>query len=94
LQIVDGDKGSPLGAVNEADHSAIVLQNRQPSSAAFSREAEVLSFLTTYSQPREAFGRLVKHACSYWLMLGESHLTRRLFGSMVRRIAALPAPIG
>ena len=25
----------------------------------------------------------------YWLMLAESHLTRRLFGSMVRRISAL-----
>jgi len=30
-------------------------------------------------------GRLVKHARSYWLMLAQSHLTRRLFGSMVRR---------
>ena len=36
-------------------------------------------------------GRLVKHARYYWLMLAESHLTRRLFGAMVRRIAALPA---
>ena len=30
----------------------------------------------------------------YWLLLAESHLTRRLFGSMVRRIEALPAPPG
>jgi len=36
-------------------------------------------------------GRLVKHARYYWLMLAESHLTRRLFGSMVRRIDALAA---
>jgi hypothetical protein len=35
-------------------------------------------------------GRLVKHARHYWLLLAESHLTRRLFGAMVRRIAALP----
>jgi hypothetical protein len=35
-------------------------------------------------------GRLVKHARYYWLLLAESHLTGRLFGSMVRRIAALP----
>ena len=35
-------------------------------------------------------GGLVKHARYYWLMLAESHLTRRLFGAMVRRIAALP----
>jgi hypothetical protein len=30
----------------------------------------------------------------YWLLLAESHLTRQLFGSMVRRIAALPLPTG
>jgi FAD/FMN-containing dehydrogenase len=43
-------------------------------------------------------GRLVKHARYYWLLLAESHLTRRLFGAMVGRIAARlarvrPAPI-
>ncbi len=37
-------------------------------------------------------GRLVKHARYYWLLLAESHLTRRLFGSMLARIAALPSP--
>jgi hypothetical protein len=36
-------------------------------------------------------GRLVKHARSYRLMLVEGYLTRRLFGAMVGRIAALPA---
>ena len=39
-------------------------------------------------------GRLVKHAWYYWLMLAESHLTRRLFGSMVRRIGALAVATG
>ena len=39
-------------------------------------------------------GRLLKHARYYWLLLAESHLTRRLFGSMVRRIEALPVPAG
>ena len=39
-------------------------------------------------------GRLIKRARYYWLMLAESHLTRRLFGSMVRRIEALPLPAG
>jgi hypothetical protein len=39
-------------------------------------------------------GRLVKHARYYWLMLAESHLTRRLFGSMVRLMEALPVPTG
>jgi hypothetical protein len=36
-------------------------------------------------------GRLIKHARYYWLLLAESHLARRLFGGMLRRIAALPS---
>jgi hypothetical protein len=39
-------------------------------------------------------GRVVKHARYYWLLLAEGHLTRRLFGAMAQRIAALPAPAG
>jgi hypothetical protein len=39
-------------------------------------------------------GRLVKHARYYWLLLAESHLTRRLFAGMLRRIASLPLPAG
>jgi len=39
-------------------------------------------------------GRLIKHARYYWLLLAESHLTRKLFGSMLRRIVALPSPAG
>ena len=33
-------------------------------------------------------GRLVKHARYFWLLLAEGHLTRRLFGDMLRRIWA------
>jgi hypothetical protein len=39
-------------------------------------------------------GRLIKHARYYWLLLAESQLTRRLFGSMVRRIGSLPLRAG
>ncbi len=39
-------------------------------------------------------GRLVRHARYYWLLLAEGHLGRRLFGSMLRMIAALPLPDG
>jgi hypothetical protein len=39
-------------------------------------------------------GRLVKHARYYWLMVAESGLTRRLFGSIVRRTEALPVAAG
>ncbi len=42
----------------------------------------------------KAGGRWVKHARYYWLLLAESHLTRRLFGAMLGRIRALPAPAG
>jgi hypothetical protein len=41
---------------------------------------------------KETVGRLVKDARYYWLVLAESHLTRRLFGAMVRRIELLPLP--
>jgi len=34
----------------------------------------------------------VEHARYYWLLLAESHLTRRLFGATLGRIAALPLP--
>ena len=39
-------------------------------------------------------GRLVKHARYYWLLLAESHLTGRLFGAMVQRMAALTIRTG
>ncbi len=39
-------------------------------------------------------GRLVKHARYYWLLLAESHLTRSLFGAIVRRIGLLTLPAG
>jgi hypothetical protein len=39
-------------------------------------------------------GRLVKHARYYWLLLAEGHLTRQLFGNMVRRLAVLSLPAG
>jgi len=38
--------------------------------------------------------RLIKHARYYWLLLAESHLTRRLFGAMVQRMAALTIRAG
>jgi len=39
-------------------------------------------------------GRLIKHARYYWLLLAESHLTRRLFAGMLGKIAALRSPAG
>ena len=39
-------------------------------------------------------GSLVKHARYYWLQLAEAHLTRRVFGAVLRTIWALPLPAG
>jgi hypothetical protein len=39
-------------------------------------------------------GRLIIHARYYWLLLAESHLTRRLFGGMLGKVAALASPAG
>jgi len=39
-------------------------------------------------------GRLVKHARYYWLLLAKGHLTRRLFGAIVRRLEMLSVPAG
>ncbi len=39
-------------------------------------------------------GRLIKYARYYWLLLAESHLTRRLFAAMLGKVAALPLPAG
>ena len=56
--------------------------------------ARVANWSLTSLQQRlvKTGGRLIKHARYYWLLLPESHLTRRLFGGMLRKIAALPSP--
>jgi len=56
----------------------------------------VLSAGLRGSEPGRAIQRpyLIKHARYHWLFLAESHLTRRLFLSMIRRIASQPLPAG
>jgi hypothetical protein len=58
------------------------------------RKIENWSLTSVQQRLVKTGGRLVKHARYYWLMLAESHLTRRLFGAMVGRIAALPVATG
>jgi hypothetical protein len=36
-------------------------------------------------------GRLIQHARYYWLMLAESHLTRRVVAGMLAKILPSPA---
>lgn len=56
----------------------------------------ILNWSLTSMQQRlvKTGGRLVKHARYFWLLLAESHLTRRLFGAMLWRIESLPLPAG
>ena len=64
----------------------------QPASSTFRL---VLHCKHHYHQVRsDVAPPLVKHARYYWLLLAEGHLTRRLFGDMLRRIWALPVPGG
>ena len=58
------------------------------------RKIENWSLTSLQQRLAKTGGRLVKHARYFWLLLAESHLTRRLFGAMVGRISALPVPTG
>ena len=48
----------------------------------------------TVRNPEFPFAEFGEHGKQtvHWLILAESHLTRRLFGAMLRRIWALPVP--
>lgn len=58
------------------------------------RRIEKWSLTSLQQRLLKTGGRMIKHARYYWLLLAESHLTKRLFGAMLRRIAALPRPAG
>jgi hypothetical protein len=68
----------------------------QAASWKTARRVRIEKWSLTSLQQRlvKTVGRLIKHARYYWLLLAESHLTRRLFAAMVRRIDALPLPTG
>jgi hypothetical protein len=58
------------------------------------RRIDNRSLTSLQQQPTKSGRGLIKPARYYWLLLAESHLTRQLFGSMLRRIAMLPSPAG
>jgi hypothetical protein len=58
------------------------------------REIDAWSLTSLQQRLIKTGGRLVKHARYYWLLLAESHLTRRRFGTMLQRIWPLPVPTG
>ncbi len=57
-------------------------------------EVDTQSLTSLQQRSVKTGGRLAMHARYYWLLLAESHLTRRLFGSTLGRFAGLPLPNG
>ncbi len=68
------------------------VQSRELAAAAGAAGCHLVADHLAAAAGEDRRGRLIKHARYYWLLLAESHLTRRLFASMLRRTAALPAP--
>ena len=85
-----GESGKSIGAI------ARELGLGETALRRWVQQAEIDAWSLTSLQQRlvKTGGRLIKHARYYWLLLAESHLTRRLFARMLRRIAALPSPAG
>jgi hypothetical protein len=61
---------------------------------ALPKRIETWSLTSLRQRLMKTGGRLVKHARYYWLLLAEGHLTWRLFGSIVQRLATLSVPAG
>jgi hypothetical protein len=57
-------------------------------------EFDSLNFARNRARREDPLCRSALHARYYWLLLGESHLTKLLFGSMLGRIARLSLPAG
>ena len=71
------------------------LQSRQSVAATGAAPPIGKWSLTSLQQPLvKTGGRLIQHSRYYWLLLAESHLTRRLFAGMLAKIAMLALPAG
>ena len=58
------------------------------------RRIDTWSLTSLQQRLMKTGGWLVKHARYFWLLLAEGHLTRRLFGAILRRLKAVPGPAG
>jgi hypothetical protein len=102
---VVAEGGKPSAA--EADGSVRIAPERQTSETIDGERKTVTALLADigcegncYYAPAQKELMLVLRpnlffgVRYYWLLSAESHLTRRLFAGMLRRIAALPSPAG
>ena len=95
---------SPQRVVLDMDSTEIPVYGQQEQSAynlgnlwrrlVLPKRTEKWSLTSLQQRLVKTGGRLVKHARYCWLLLAESHLTQRLFGSVVRQIATLSLPTG
>ena len=73
---------SPRRIVLDMDSTEVPVYGRQEQNASLQQRLV------------KTGGRLIKHARYYWLLLAESHLTRRLYAGMLGKSAALPVSTG
>src|ERR1039457_1256848 len=64
---------------------ARVQPGKPVAAVGAAEEDRELSLTSLQRRLVKTVGRLIKHSRHYWLMLAESHLTRRLFGSMAEK---------
>jgi len=69
-------------------------KQNQPLRLVLPKRIDNWSLTSSQQRLMKTGGRLIKHVRYYWLLLAESHLTRRRFGARLARIAALPSPSG
>jgi len=61
---------------------------------ALPKQIDTWSLVSLQQRLVKTGGRLIKHARYFWLLLAEGHLTRRLFGAILRRLEVLSVPAG
>ena len=83
LPPVSGERGPPV-----AEHHRLQPGNLWRRLAVPTR-IDTWSLTSLQQRLIRTGGRLVKHARYYWFLLAEGHLTRSLFGAILRRLKAL-----
>ena len=91
---IGSDKNRSLTFAPPARCSPSASSAAWRSGRSCSRKIENWSLTSRQQRSVKTGGRLVKHARYYGLMLAERSLTKRLIGSMTRRIGALAVATG
>ena len=85
-------------AFTAASTSLLPSEIKSRSTSANNSNRAIITLVHRSCLPSSSIPSLMamnaKHARYYWMWLAEGHLNRRLFGEMLHRIAALPAPGG